>query len=96
MESAFPRNIPCGAHDWGPVLMFVGESCLLFRSFTSIFAARNSTSGNSLKQSGSSPCGGQSQSRAENRAPSSLLRDNSRCPRLARLDSFHRAIPFTL
>jgi len=35
MESAFPRNISASAHDWGQVLMFQGQSCSHFTSFTS-------------------------------------------------------------
>jgi len=60
------------------------------------FAVHNLICGNFQTWSGSSLCGDQSRSRGRNRAISSLLPDNSRCPRLARLDSLHRAIPFTL
>src|SRR5947208_1305281 len=40
MESAFPRNIYTSAHDWGQVLMFEGETCSPFRSFTTYLMKR--------------------------------------------------------
>ena len=34
MRSGPPRYVPPSAHDWGQVLMFQGQTCSLFRSFT--------------------------------------------------------------